>query len=166
MCSLRRFLRIFFLISVITLRVKVYQTTRFVFWVLSGAFTTNILFSLEYCMKNINQSMEEDRKEFSLQIFYRQLFYCLFIKLNHLTSGLVYTWWIKCDNCRAESTLQVHRLLWNSISFMADMQRVFICTLVDVGGVPTSPQPSCVVLGKPMVKISARLLHFVMVPHK
>ena len=157
---------------VTTLGVKLNQTTRFVLWVpqslclqvfLSGVCTTKMLFSLEYCTKNTNQSMERTEKNPPFRFSFRLLLYSLFIKLNHSKSGLIYTCWIKCDNCWAEYTLQVHCLLCSSILFIGDLQLVFICALVDVGGVPTSPQSSCVVWGKPMVNISARLLQFVMV---
>ena len=110
--------------------------------------------------------MEEDGKEFSLQILFSSAALLLFITLNHLTSGIIYTCRIKCDNCTAESALQIYFLLSNSILLIDDLQLVLICALVDVGGVPTSPQSSYIVTGKPMVNISAKLQHFMMVPQE
>lgn len=76
-CSLMWFVRVFCLCTVI--RIKWRYDTRFVFWVphslclqvfLSGVCTANIVFSFEYCMKNVNKSVEEDREKFSLQFFF------------------------------------------------------------------------------------------------
>jgi len=110
----------------------------------------------------IRISQRKKTEKNSPSIFsFRQLLYSIFTKLNHLTPGLIHNCWIKYDNCRAQSTLQIQCLLWNFILFIDDLQLVFICTLVDVSGVRNSPQSSCVLTGKPMVNISARLLHFV-----